>query len=79
MTATLSAADLEAVTTALVRQLMEQHSESLQLLTTAQVCGLFNLDAQTVKTLPIPKVTIKPGKHRYRAADVAAFIADRTA
>lgn len=79
MTVGMTQADREAITAAMVRELMTEHRESLQLLTTAQVCGLLNLDAQTVKTLLIPRCTLKPGQHRYRAADVSEFIAARTA
>lgn len=79
MIATLTNGDREAITAAMVRQLMAENRESLQLLTLAQVCGLLNVDGSRVKRLPIPRCTITPGHYRYRAADVAAFINSRTA
>ena len=47
------------------------------LLTSHQLCGIFNKDRQAVMKLPIPKVVLAPGDYRWDPADVEAFITAR--
>ncbi|NQX00101.1 hypothetical protein HQ447_05530 [bacterium] len=61
----------------LVAKLLSDRHEDLQLLSANQACGLMNVDVRTLTKL-IPRVVIFPNNYRYRAADIAAFVAERT-
>lgn len=64
----------------LVRQLLGERRDDLQLLTQSQVCGILDVTPATLNTLPIPKITIVLGKVvRYLASDVAEFLKSRRA
>lgn len=63
-----------------VKFLLTERRDDLELLTPAQVCGILNVNQKTLDTLKDgPKrVTLVPGKVvRYRASKVAAYISSR--
>jgi hypothetical protein len=68
---------LEQVKTTMVERLLGDRRDDLQLLTPQQVSGLLNLDPRSWQG-SIPRVVVTPSTYRYRAADVAAYIAKRT-
>ncbi len=70
---------IKGVRADLVQQLLSERRDDLQLLTPAQVCGIFNVTAKTLdSSIEIPQVTLIPGVAvRYLASDVAKFIESR--
>lgn len=63
----------------LVRTILTEKADHLNLLTGAQVCGILNINQKTLDTIrAIPRVIIIPGSViRYRLSDVEAFISSR--
>jgi hypothetical protein len=77
---TLTAEESALVRAALVEKLLAEHREDLELLSPAQVAGILDVQVVYLKTLPIPRITITPGKiYRYRLADVKAWLAENRA
>jgi predicted DNA-binding transcriptional regulator AlpA len=59
----------------LVRELIEQNREAVQLLSPAQVCGILDMNPTTLNKTDMPRVVLSGGKMiRYRLSDVRAFI-----
>jgi hypothetical protein len=80
MITSLTPEDVEAIRAGLVAALLRDHREDLELLSPAQVAGILDVQVAYLKTLPIPRITITPGKiYRYRLADVKAWLAENRA